>query len=121
MSKQEEYKYFKIEDFACHETNANRISPAFVTRLDHLRHVCGFPFIITSGYRDPKHSAEVSKPEGTKGQHTLGMAADVAVKNAEQRYLIVKHATELGFTGIGIAKSFVHVDTRATTPVIWTY
>jgi len=27
----------------------------------------------------------------------------------------------IGFTGIGIADTFVHVDTRTTTPVIWTY
>jgi len=116
-----EYRYFDLEDFACQETGENFILPSFVNRLDHLRDVCGFPFIVNSGYRSPKHSAEVSKPEGSRGQHTLGMAADIAVKNAEQRYLIVKHATALGFTGIGIAKSFVHVDTRATTPVIWTY
>lgn len=115
------YKYFTLEEFACKETNANRISPTFVTRLDNLRHLCNFPFTITSGYRDPRHSAEVNKPEGSKGQHTLGIAADIAVSNGEQKYLIVKHAIALGFTGIGIAKTFVHVDTRATTPVIWTY
>ena len=116
-----EYRYFELEDFACHETGENFILPSFVNRLDNLRDVCGFPFIVNSGYRSPKHSAEVSKPAGSRGQHTLGMAADIAVRNAEQRYLIVKHATALNFTGIGIAKSFVHVDTRATTPVIWTY
>jgi len=27
----------------------------------------------------------------------------------------------LGFTGIGVAKTFVHVDTRATTPAVWSY
>ncbi len=27
----------------------------------------------------------------------------------------------MGFTGIGIAKTFVHVDSRDSTPVIWTY
>ena len=39
----------------------------------------------------------------------------------KQKYLIVLHALELGATGIGGAKSFVHVDMRKTTPVIWTY
>lgn len=116
-----DWKYFKFEDFACKETGENEISPTFVTRLDHLRYVCGFPFIVTSGYRSPLHSAERSKPEGSKGQHTLGIAADIAINNAAQRYLIVKHAAQLGFTGIGIAKTFVHVDTRATDPVIWLY
>ena len=114
-----DYKYFTLDEFKCKETGLNEISPTFVTRLDHLRHLCGFPFTITSGYRSPTHSAEISKPKG--GQHTLGMAADIAVSNAAHRYLIIKHATQLGFTGIGVAKSFIHVDTRATEPVIWTY
>jgi hypothetical protein len=37
------------------------------------------------------------------------------------RLKIVTKAIELGFTGIGIADDFVHVDTRGTTPVMWTY
>jgi hypothetical protein len=35
--------------------------------------------------------------------------------------VIVKNAIELGFTGIGVASSFVHVDTREGDPVMWTY
>jgi hypothetical protein len=27
----------------------------------------------------------------------------------------------MGFNGIGVAKSFVHVDTRSSTLVMWTY
>jgi hypothetical protein len=27
----------------------------------------------------------------------------------------------LGFNGIGVAKTFVHVDTRPSTLVMWTY
>jgi len=27
----------------------------------------------------------------------------------------------MGFTGIGIAKTFVHVDTRKSVPVLWSY
>jgi hypothetical protein len=34
---------------------------------------------------------------------------------------IVKKALEMGFSGIGVASSFVHVDMRTTTPVMWTY
>ena len=116
-----EWKYFKLEDFACQETGENDMLLPFITRLDHLRHVCGFPFVVTSGYRSKEHSAEKSKPAGSIGQHTLGMAADIAIRNASQRYEIVSNATKLGFTGIGIAKTFVHVDTRATDPVIWVY
>jgi len=27
----------------------------------------------------------------------------------------------MGFNGIGVAKSFVHVDTRKSSPVVWSY
>lgn len=117
MSK--EFKYFTYEEFDCQETGKNEMSIAFIHRLDELREKCGFPFTITSGYRDRSHSVEARK--STVGQHVLGVAADIAVKNGNQKYVIIKHAMEMGFTGIGIAKSFVHVDTRATTPVMWLY
>jgi hypothetical protein len=32
-----------------------------------------------------------------------------------------ENALKLGFNGIGVAKTFVHVDIRETTPVIWAY
>jgi hypothetical protein len=35
--------------------------------------------------------------------------------------IVVREAIQLGFTGIGVAKGFVHVDTRTTAPVMWTY
>ena len=50
-----------------------------------------------------------------------GIAADIGVKNGSERYIIVKHAMAMGFNGIGIHKSFVHVDTRISTPVLWEY
>ena len=49
------FKYFTLEEFACKHTGENNIDPTFVRRLDELRAVCGFPFVITSGYRDPSH------------------------------------------------------------------
>ena len=38
-----------------------------------------------------------------------------------ERYTIIKNALELGFTGLGVASTFIHVDTRGTTPVSWLY
>jgi hypothetical protein len=43
------------------------------------------------------------------------------VSDGFQRMNIVHEALKMGFGGIGIAKTFVHVDMRATTPVMWTY
>jgi|TARA_B100001094_G_scaffold318911_1_gene363038 uncharacterized protein YcbK (DUF882 family) len=115
-----DFRYFKIEDFACSETGENEIRYDFVSALDDLRGVCGFPFIITSGYRSPSHSAESAKAR--PGQHTLGVAADIKVTGGAQRHAIVSNAIKLGvFKGIGVAKTFIHVDTRDTDPMIWQY
>ena len=94
---------------------------SFLFMLDALRERCGFPFTITSGYRSVNHTAERNKPAGKKGTQTRGIACDIAVSNGVERMKIVKEALDMGFGGIGVAKSFVHVDMRTTTPVMWTY
>jgi len=116
------FNYFSYDDFKCKETGENKIDVSFIYRLDRLRALCGFPLVISSGYRSPKHSAEVSKPVGSVGQHTLGIAADIACTNSVQRYKILDNAFDMGFTGIGMSKDFIHLDDRVTgVPVVWTY
>ena len=112
-------KYFTIEEFRCKETGENEIKEEFVHALDDLRDACGFGFVITSGYRSPAHSAEIVKTR--PGQHTQGIAADIRVNGGAQRFLIAKHALDMGFSGIGIAKTFVHVDTRTGPQMMWSY
>lgn len=112
-------KYFKLSDFDCQETGENNMSEEFLLKLDALREACGFPFIVTSGYRSPNHSIEARKER--PGTHSQGIAADIATAGGNQRYVIVQKALEMGFTGIGVAKTFIHVDIRETTPVVWSY
>ena len=111
--------HFRLEEFNCTHSNANLMDEAFLHKLDELREKCDFPFRITSGYRDVTHPAEARKEKG--GTHTQGIAADIAVSNGVDRMKIVKEALGMGFGGIGVARTFVHVDMRATTPVMWTY
>ena len=73
-----DFKYFKLTDFDCQETGENEMDVEFIKALDHLRAACGFPFIITSGYRSPDHSRERSKSKGP-GTHAQGIAADIKV------------------------------------------
>lgn len=115
------YKHFSESEFRCRESGECCMDSSFLFMLDELREQCGFPFTITSGYRSVHHTAERNKPAGKKGTHTQGIAADIAVSNGVQRMTIVKKALEMGFSGIGVASSFVHVDMRTTTPVMWTY
>jgi uncharacterized protein YcbK (DUF882 family) len=114
------FEYFTLDEFDCQETGENKIDYGFVVSLDKLREACQFPFVITSGYRSPEHSAEKSKPNGP-GMHSRGLAADIAVANGHQRFVLANNAMKMGFRGIGIAKDFVHVDLRASESVLWVY
>ena len=115
------YKFFRLEEFNCTHTNKNEMDHEFLVKLDELRERVGFPFIITSGYRDATHPAEARKAEPGTGYHCQGLAADIAVSNGFERMNIVHEALKLGFGGIGVAKGFIHIDGRKTTPVMWTY
>ena len=113
-------KFFTREEFDCQVTGTNNMELEFLEKLDELRAYCGFPFFITSGYRHPTlHPIERKKD--VPGTHAQGIAADIRITNAADRLKLVSAALELGFTGIGVASDFIHVDTRGTTPVMWTY
>lgn len=112
-------RYFAVAEFNCQYTGNNEMKPEFLEKLDQLRHVCAFPFVITSGYRDPSHPIEAAKE--IPGRHAQGIAADIQILDSESRYKIIKEAMKLGFTGIGVADTFVHLDTRGTPRVMWTY
>lgn len=113
-------KFFTREEFDCQVSGTNNMEMEFLEKLDKLRASCGFPFIITSGYRHPTlHPIE--KKKDVPGTHAQGIAADIRITNAADRLKLVTAAIGLGFTGIGVASDFIHVDTRGTTPVMWTY
>jgi len=112
-------KYFTVGEFNCKNTGENQMDPEFIEKVDKLRDHCGFPFVITSGYRSPQHPIEAKKD--VPGTHAQGIAADIKITNSAQRYTIIREALEMGFAGIGVASDFIHVDTRGSAPVIWTY
>ena len=95
------------------------MKPEFLLKLDALRESCGLPFVITSGYRSPDHPIEAVKE--IPGTHAQGIAADIKITNSAHRYTIIREALAHGFTGLGVAGDFIHVDTRGTVPVIWVY
>ncbi len=113
------YRYFDLAEFDCSETGENNMKSEFLLSLDELRARCGFSFKVTSGFRSARHSIEAAKQ--TPGTHAQGIAADIAISNGAQRRAIIKHALDLGFGGIGVAKTFVHVDIRNAEPVVWAY
>ena len=116
--------YFSRSEFSCQYTGENKIEDSLLLKIDELRERCGFPFIITSGYRSLAHPIERAKKTNT-GTHAQGIAADIKVIDGVQRFKIVEEAIKMGFTGIGVASNFVHVDIRSLdtneSPVMWCY
>ncbi len=74
-------KYFTKDEFACQYTGNNEIQDKFIDKLDELREACGFPFVLTSGYRDKTNPVEDNKAKPRHGTPATGLAADIQVPN----------------------------------------
>ena len=108
-------RYFKELD------NLDKMDKTFLLRLDEARERAGIPFVINSAYRSPEHNAKIGgKPNSS---HLKGLAVDISVTNSRQRFIVLNALLEVGFTRIGIADTFIHVDLDSgkSKDVIWTY
>jgi len=105
-------KYFKEI-----ETN---MSKEFLFVLDEAREIAGIPFVINSAYRSPEHPLSIKNPSSS---HIKGLAVDIKATDSNTRFKIVQALITVGFTRIGIADTFIHVDLDLdkTQNVIWTY
>lgn len=115
-------RHFKSEEFACACCGREEMQHAFVVSLDRMRDEAGFPLIINSGYRCPRHNAAVSG-SGLDGPHTTGRAADIGASYHRARILLalsVKYFRGIGIKQHGTAAGrFVHVDSLSER--VWTY
>ena len=93
----------------------------FVYMLDSARGIAGIPFEINSGYRSASHNKLVGGVSNSA--HTKGLAADIKVRNSRDRLIIINALQEVGFTRIGIGKTFIHVDVskEKADSIIWVY
>ncbi len=103
-------RYFKFREFV--KEKGGYIDSALVLKLERLREYCGFPLIITSGYRSPNRNIEVGG--ATESLHLKGQAVDVSIKgfSSSMLYRLVKGAFVVGFGGIILYPSHVHLDIR---------
>ena len=75
--------------------------------LQEARNILG-PLQLTSFYRCPSHNDSVSST-GPTGPHTTGKSVDIHVSNSQHRKKLIDYFTNK-VTGLGIAKSFIHID-----------
>ena len=87
-------------------------SPRLVQALQKLRDLIGRPITITSAHRCPKHNAKVGGVPNS--QHVQGIAVDIQVKGMTPKEIAKCAETIKDFYagGIGIYKTFVHLDVR---------
>lgn len=117
-------KYFHSDEFRCQHCGNQGIKSSFTEKLDDIRDECGFPFLISSGYRCPEHPIEARKEK--PGSHAAGYAADIAV-TGEQALRVIEVALRHGIKRIGVNQKgggrFIHLDTDPDrpSPAIWSY
>lgn len=82
-----------------------------VRRFAQLQGVAGRTFNVNSGYRSKAHNARVGG--ASKSQHIHGNAIDIDVSDLskEERTKLIDTASALGFRGIGVYNTALHLDT----------
>ena len=131
-------EYFNTHEFDCQCVHNScveqRISQDLINKLTLVRIENKSPLHITSGFRCGKHQQDLRNQlnSGKKSltvvasktsQHELGNAADISPRIGTIAKL--RKVVETLFDSIGLAKTFLHVDTRPKkqdgSKRIWNY
>jgi|TARA_R110000764_G_scaffold154063_4_gene242012 uncharacterized protein YcbK (DUF882 family) len=104
------------------DINITDLKTEMLNFINDLEQSLGYEITITSGYRSSEHPIEAKKNK--PGEHTEGLAIDVAAVGGTPVYKLVKHAMDLGCKRIGISRksNFVHLGlSKDRVTSIWTY
>lgn len=102
--------HFTREEMQCPCCQRCEMFPIFMMQLEKLREYVDHPLVINSGFRCPKHNAEL-RDSAKNSLHMQGKAADISWDefDAYEKRNLLEGAQEL-FAGIGIGKTYMHVD-----------
>jgi zinc D-Ala-D-Ala carboxypeptidase len=118
-----ELRFFKRHEFDSPDLvgSGALMDQRFLALLDQARQIADTPFRINSGYRSPVHNQRVGG--STNSSHIRGHGADIACTDNFLRHKIVHALIAVGFTRIGIARTFIHADNDPSLPqgVMWLY
>lgn len=116
-------KYFSPAEFkrCTPSCKMEDMDAGFLATLDRVREKAGIPLVLNSAYRSPAYELKHNR-KGTS-THTLGLAVDIRCNTYQNRFRIVWAALACGITRIGIAKTYVHLDSspKHAQEVIWDY
>lgn len=117
--------YFDLSEFECKCKDKHcegklpqmRMNPTLIQALNRIREELGKPIRVNSGFRCTDHNNAVGGAPHSK--HRTGLAADIVCSDMKKLEELVEAEKEI--KGIGIAKSFIHVDVRPGSRKRWTY
>lgn len=118
--------YFTEEELACQHCGEKGFKDEHLPLLNAIREECGWPFVVSSGYRCPDHPIE--KVKTSTGEHALGEAVDIRC-HSEKAFQLMKVAIEHGVERIGVHQKgkyetrFIHLgfSKRMPGPTPWSY
>ena len=107
--------HFSEEELRCKCCGKLVVDGRLIQLLEKIRSLVDAPVVVTSGYRCPRHNAEI-RESSPMSYHVLGMAADIKQYRFDNLvfHTMIKRAwtdgelPELG--GLGLYEGRVHVD-----------
>jgi zinc D-Ala-D-Ala carboxypeptidase len=117
--------HFSRKEFKCpccnFGMNDGDVSSELIHLLEAMREDLGGPIRINSGCRCPARNAAVGGVPNSA--HLRGTAADIHVEGGAHRRKLMDVSVMHFASGIGIAKTFVHVDVDhiLPRPSAWSY
>lgn len=118
--------HFSSREFACqcgcgYGTHPGDVRQELLDLLELIREDLGQPMRVSSGNRCTQHNAAVGGVANSS--HTRGFAADIFVGGGSKRRRLMDLAVKHHAPGIGIAKTFVHIDADNVLPrpSAWSY
>ena len=107
-----------------HSPDLKNVKPDVMDKFARLQGELGRVIPLNSGFRDPQRNARAGGAEqkrdangkvipGTGSQHIHGNAIDIDVSDMSnrERLELIEKASALGFTGIGVYNTAIHLDT----------
>ena len=104
---QKDWCNFTPDEFRCSCCGTLDINSDLLDLLQTARNTLG-SLQINSAYRCPEHNNSVSST-GLSGPHTTGKSVDIHVSSSQHRKQLIDYFAPK-VSGLGIAKSFIHID-----------
>lgn len=110
-----------ISEFDCPCCGENRMNPRTFDRAVLGRDIAQVAWQINSGWRCIPHNEEVGGKDDSS--HLNGTGLDIRSVTSRHRFKTVSALMDVGFTRIGIGRSFIHGDDdpNKDPAVMWLY